>query len=363
MTKSGIEWTDRSDWNPIRGCTRVSEGCRNCYAEAIAARFSDRGQPFHGFAERTANGPRWTGKVELIEDRLTLPLRWKKPAKIFVNSAFDLFHDSIPDEWIDRIFAVIALSPQHTFQVLTKRSKRMREYFGGLEPWSNRVLSIRAATAPFMSRAGNPTEAINFPLPNVWLGVTAENQKAADERLPYLLATTAAVRWVSVEPLLGPIDLMRIDHERDRGWEEPLNALKPYTLLEAEEEWGGDCKQTADRPALDWVVVGGESGPNARPMHPDWARSLRDQCEAAGVPFFFKQWGAYKIGELKQDAACIHWQDGSQEFYGEHQDIKYGDHWLDKDTNRLVIAYPSTKNVSGSLLDGREHKEFPEVRP
>src|SRR3546814_532328 len=122
---SKIEWTDRSDWNPIRGCTRVSEGCRNCYAERIAARFSDPGQPFHGFAKRTAAGGRWTGKVELIEERLDFPLRWRKPARIFVNSTYDLFHESVPNHWIDQVFAVMALAPQHTFQVLTKRPGRM----------------------------------------------------------------------------------------------------------------------------------------------------------------------------------------------------------------------------------------------
>lgn len=263
---SKIEWTDRSDWNAIRGCTRASEGCRNCYAEGIAARFSAPDQPWHGFAEMTANGPRWTGKVGLMEDRLTLPLRWRKPCRIFVNSMGDLFHESVPDEWIDRVFAAMALAPQHTFIVLTKRAKRMREYLIDIleDQQDCRIEAIADAAGRMMEDGDNAHDAVvnmTLPLPNVHLGVSCEDQGRADERIPALLETPAAVRFVSAEPLLGPINF---------------------------------------RHRLDWIICGGESGPGARPMHVEWARSIREQCAAAGVPFFMKQLGAHVIQDGKR---------------------------------------------------------------
>lgn len=291
---TGIEWTDRSDWNAIRGCTRESEGCRNCYAEAIAARFSGPGQPFEGFAERTAGGPRWTGKIELIEDRLTLPLRWRKPARIFANSAFDLFHESVPDAWIDRVFAVMALCPHHTFQILTKRAKRMREYLSDHDvayrilcaaeridhkSLNNRFMWSIESRDEDRGAVGTPAR---WPLPNVWLGVSAEDQRRADERIPYLLATPAAIRFVSAEPLLGPIDFRQIGGRDGDGF----NAFDD----------GADDGVRAE-PILDWIIVGGESGPNARPMQIPWARSILGQCRAAGVACFVKQLGTEPIWE------------------------------------------------------------------
>jgi len=289
---SKIEWCDRSDWNPIRGCTRASEGCRNCYAEAIAARFSGPGQPWHGFAEKTASGPRWTGKVELIEDRLTLPLKWRKPAKIFTNSASDLFHESVPDEWIDRVFAVMALAPQHTYQVLTKRSTRMREYV------SNPATPFRVAKAKDALSSGNDAPeqirniasgrqwnvepTITWPLPNIWKGVTAEDQTRADERIPDLLATPAALRFVSIEPMLGDVDLKNIT---------------PADKYEVNALSGFDFDQSSAGPHLDWVIVGGESGPNARPMQVGLARSIVAQCRDARVPCFVKQLGSDPVWE------------------------------------------------------------------
>jgi len=199
--RSKIEWCDRSDWNCIRGCTRISDGCTSCYAEAIAGRFSGPGQPFDGFAKRTPAGARWTGKVELIEARLTLPLKWRKPAHIFVNSAYDLFHEAIPDSVIDRVFAVMALCPRHIFQVLTKRSKRMREYSASSETskrvwaavcelvdqWYDGRASFRLpcidespllyALAAHGARWGG---AKPWPLRNIWKGVSCEDQQRAD---------------------------------------------------------------------------------------------------------------------------------------------------------------------------------------
>lgn len=290
MTKSGIEWTDRSDWNPMRGCTRVSEGCRNCYAERIAGRFSAPGQPFHGFATQTESGARWTGRVELIPERLDLPLRWRKPSRIFTNSAFDLFHESVPDEWIDQVFAVMALAQHHTFQVLTKRAARMRAYMttprtvegASWDRWTQVAMGIGYSVRRGYAGSGGVAAR---PLPNIWLGVSAEDQKRADERIPHLLATPAAVRWVSAEPLLGPVAL---HHIPDRLGESSchVNALTGARWYPG---CGSVSSQTHPGPRLDWVVAGGESGPGARPMHPAWARSLRDQCAAAGVAFFMKQ--------------------------------------------------------------------------
>lgn len=283
--RTPIEWADAT-WNPIRGCTRVSEGCRNCYAEVMAARFSDPGQWGHGLAQRIGLpgggiDHRWTGKVALVDTALDLPLRWKKPRRIFVNSTSDLFHEAVPDDWIDQIFAVMALAPQHTFQVLTKRPERAREYLAHLtskvgDLWnplaSSRLLSA-GDTAVRNSTVDTFQTVRGWPLPNLWLGTSVEDQATANARIPHLLATPAAIRFISAEPLLGPLDLTECPRD---------DALLGY----APDENG-------DRHKLDWVIAGGESGPGARPIHPDWARSLRDQCVAAGVPFFFKQWGEW----------------------------------------------------------------------
>jgi protein gp37 len=283
---SKIEWTDAT-WNPIRDCTRKSEGCRNCYAEVMAARFSDPGQWGHGLAQRVALpgggiDHRWTGKVELVDSALDLPLRWRRPRRIFVNSTSDLFHEKVPDEWIDRVFAVMALAPQHTFQVLTKRPERMREYMAGLGGGGRTDIMSRAG-GRLLRAAENATRNAphvrydynaRWPLPNVWLGTSVEDQATADDRIPHLLATPAAVRFLSAEPLLGPLS---IAHAYTTG--------AALAVLFAKLERG----DVDPRGNLHWVICGGESGPGARPMHPDWARSLRDQCQAAGVPFFMKQ--------------------------------------------------------------------------
>lgn len=304
MTASKIEWTDRSDWNPIRGCTRVSPGCGGpgphggCYAEAIAGRFSDPDQAFHGYATRTPAGGRWTGKVDLLEDRLLLPLRWKRPAKVFASSTSDVFHEKLSDTEIDRMFAVMALSPHLTFQVLTKRSARMREYFEGT-PQPRWIAHMKEFAAKYPrpdivdpTSGGVLLRTTDQALPNVWLGVSVEDQERANERVPDLLATTAAVRWLSCEPLLGGFNLRKIDTMRFRGCE----------LVDALAGRGMDFLGEPVRrlPKLDWIVVGGESGPRARDN--DFltnARALRDQCADTGVPFFGKQ--GYRKAELPAD--------------------------------------------------------------
>ena len=271
--KTKIEWTEAT-WNPVTGCTKVSQGCKNCYAERDFARL--RHLPAYKWRAFT--------DVACHTERLTQPLRWKRPRKIFVNSMSDLFHDDVPDEFIDQVFAIMAICGHHTFQVLTKRPERMREYLKDLHSGRQRVMSIRQSTADFLALAIDKRSAIIFPLPNVWLGVSVEDQQTADERIPLLLQTPAAVRWVSAEPLLGPMDLCKWVYNRDAAISRAMNGPMACNRDQAED--------AIPRP-IDWVVVGGESGPKARPMHPDWARSIRDQCKAAGVPFLFQQWGEW----------------------------------------------------------------------
>ena len=303
-----IEWTRGDDgsegksWNPLRGCTRVSQGCENCYAERVAARFSGHGKPYEGLAEMTSKGPRWTRKVRFVEDALTLPLRWKKPARVFVNSMSDLFHEDVPDEWIDRIFAVMALAPQHTFMVLTKRPERMRTYIRGLAERHSAdgnmrlspqtVLTETAMRGKMLGNIAVETMLLltrTWPLKNCWLGVSVEDQARADERIPILLDTPAAVGFISAEPLLGPVNIDRLTlaHGEVVG-----RAFGPGidTVVLTLNALAGAPKTGI--PALNWVIVGGESGPNSRPCDLAWIRSIVGQCKAAGVPCFVKQLGS-----------------------------------------------------------------------
>ena len=262
-----IEWTDAT-WNPVTGCSVVSPGCTNCYAMKLAGTRMHHHSSRQGLTVPSKAGPVWNGEVRFNEQWLDQPLRWKRPRMIFVCAHGDLFHENVPDAWIDQVFAVMALCPQHTFQVLTKRAERMRAYVEGLWPRRERLGDLMGKMGGAERKGWYAPECdgkrgwvgIHTPLPNVWLGISAEDQQRADERIPHLLATPAAVRFVSLEPLLGAIHVGL-----------------------------GKCAGAS----IDWVIVGGESGPRARPMHPDWVRSLRDQCAAAGVAFFFKQWGEW----------------------------------------------------------------------
>lgn len=287
-----IEWTHvpgfmPATWNPVAGCTRVSEGCRHCYAETMAGRFSDPGQWGHGLAERTSKGGRWTGRVELLPHKLDIPLRARTPRCYFVNSTSDLFHEGLCDTVLHTVFSAMALSPRHRFIVLTKRAARLRDYFS-----SPPRLYIPAA---------------KWPLRNVWLGVSVEDRDALN-RMDELRATPAAVRLVSIEPLL-----------------QDLGAL--------------------DLSGIDWVIAGGESGPHARPMHPHWARSIRDQCIAARVPFFFKQWGTWAMDDRQ-----------------EHPRGEYvpADPTTPPSTcGDVAVMAPIGKKRAGRLLDGVEWSQFP----
>ena len=276
---TGIEWTDAT-WNPVTGCTKVSPGCEHCYAQTFAERF--RGVPGHHF-ERGFD-------LVLRPERLDQPLRWRRPRRIFVNSMSDLFHAAIPEEFIARVFAVMALAGRHTFQVLTKRSARMRALLSREEFWHRVGEQEKALTFEGGSRWDWDGRALR----NVWLGVSAEDQHWAGVRIPPLLDTPAAVRFVSAEPLLGPLDLSR--------WLRPAPGcghIGPDGCCEHPQTVTPECHTVVGCPltvrwrGVDWVIAGGESGPAARAMHPDWPRDLRDQCAAAGVPFLFKQWGAH----------------------------------------------------------------------
>lgn len=281
--RTEIAWTDAT-WNPLRGCSRVSEGCRNCYAERMAARgLPGLNSPTTGepFAIMTPQGPRWTGKVELIESQLDVPLRWRTPRRIFVNSMSDTFHESIRDEWIGNIVGTIWATPRHQFQVLTKRPQRAAEYLPRLyAKWNKQDLDAETAA----DCAGRSFErGPDLPPENLWLGVSVEDQRSADKRIPHLLATPAAVRFLSVEPLLGPVDLKR--------W-----------LRWPTDSFGIPYPGNPNR--IDWVVVGGESGPGARPCRLEWIRSIVQQCAAAGVPCFVKQIGS------RPEFASDHWPEG-----------------------------------------------------
>ena len=325
---SNIEWTDAT-WNPVVGCTPVSPGCLNCYAATMARRLEAMGkaeyQPRdlepHDFAYngqfgrtdgivRDADGRLrvriaevrggravFTGEVRTLPDRLAAPLSWKKPRRVFVNSMSDLFHEAVPFEFIDRVFAVMALCRRHTFQVLTKRPERMAEYLNGwaayervrtmIETPGNDVRVAWWKTLNTQQRRQEqsqwwtnlPTD--RWPLPNVWLGTSVENQATADERLPYLVRCQAAVRFVSGEPLLGAVDLTRVNF----GAPGVQNVLD-CRVSEIAKRAGIDKLN-----GVDWVIVGGESGPNARPCDVGHVRSVVQQCKAAGVPVFVKQLG------------------------------------------------------------------------
>jgi len=272
MSTSKIEWlADKSGkpgvtWNPISGCSPISHGCQNCYAARMAKRLAGRcGYP--------ADDP---FRVTLHQDKMNEPLLWKKPKRIFVCSMGDLFHDNVADSALDQIFQTIFTSMRHTFIVLTKRPERMLDYF-------NHFLWGKIPD-------------------NLWVGVTAENQEWADKRIPILMEVQAKVRFVSVEPMLGPVD---------------LTPWLPHFL---------DFSYTTDPPRLDWVIVGGENGHRARPMNLEWVRLLRDQCVQAGTPFFFKGWGE----------------------------------WMPGDEKDRVDHFKVGKKRSGRMLDGKEWNEYPE---
>ncbi len=413
--KTGIEWTD-STWSPIRarvrldatdiarekGCTslvsitekmagrvgqhceHVSPGCEHCYAETN----NHRRLPGNGTGLPYDRRSRDLVEAFVDEKVLLQPLRWRAvnsdqgsvvshPRRIFVENQSDLFGEWVTDEMLDQVFAVMALRPQHIFQVLTKRPERMLDYMQTRARMMARGAFIDSAIAnalrevavlskaPFPGNAPLELLAAGWPLPNVWLGVSVENQAAADGRIPLLLQTPAAVRFVSCEPLLGPVELpeyawlpMMVHGDWPIGHKLVANpglhkiTRNPYGAASTDidgELLGLKPDEFETRP-LDWVICGGESGPGARPMHPDWARSLRDQCAAAGVAFFFKQNGEWRQRESSDSdlPPRIRLTDAGQngQCLGSAGD---NDVWMQR----------IGKKAAGSLLDGVEHKEFP----
>ena len=318
-----IEWTDET-WNPVTGCSKVSQGCKNCYAERLAPKVFagqvvevDTTPPKHPEMKASAFRPRAFTDVLCHPERLDAPLHWKKPRRIFVNSMSDLFHEDVPDKFIDDCFRIMVQAPQHQFQILTKRPARMLSFYQSQSP--HRTLTTETKHIIY-----------SFPLDNVWLGVSVEDQATADERIPLLLATPAAVRFISYEPALGPIDLY-IPHAMAAT--DPRNTNEHATVL-------------------DWVIAGGESGPNARPSHPDWFRAIRDQCAAAGVPFFFKQWGEWAPETVISSVGAA-----SRALYverdGSTRPAAFGTR------GNAVTIQRNGKRAAGRLLDGKVHDEYP----
>ena len=330
--EGGIAWTDHT-WNALRGCSRVSEGCRHCYAESQAARFSGidakgKPMPYHGLVVIGEKGPRWTGKVVLVPERFADPIRWTRPRRIFVNSMSDVFHEDVSNETIAALFGVMAASPQHQFQVLTKRPERMHSWFEWVRGEGNatrvahhevRTCALAAARLVGGKAPGafgpSARGEVPWPLPNVWLGVSVEDQRTAGDRIPLLLDTPAAIRWVSYEPALGPVDfdewIVRIDHCTSCHEEHPplgpdrcpacgrggtltstFGERQRRELVEGARYDTPSGDPRADGPELHWIVVGGESGASARPFDLAWARSTVEQCRAAGVAPFVKQLGS-----------------------------------------------------------------------
>lgn len=337
---SKIDWTDET-WNPIVGCCKVSEGCRNCYAEKMAARLAGglaSGSVQADYQGVMSGNGHWSGETVLRREVLERPLKRKKPTTYFVNSMGDLFHESAPFEWVAAVFGVMAATPQHTYQVLTKRPEWMVAFFEWIQTnWEGDHDSalfcntMDLVYGPLYNPGDGPQwiydiEGAAWPLPNVWLGVTAENQEMADKRIPHLIKM-AELGWptfASIEPMLG------------------------HVILPGMVKGCREC----DHP-LDWVICGGESGPGARPMHPDWVRSLRDQCQEADLPFFFKQWGAWMPSpdcEMRADIWIC--PDGS---YGDPDRKSHPCH-------TAALMDRVGKKKAGCLLDGREHRAFQKWR-
>ncbi len=356
--QTGIEWTDAT-WNPIVGCSIVSPGCTNCYAMRQAHRLASNPQtPHYAGTTKVVNGkPVWTGRLALAPDSVfQAPLRWKKPRRIFVNSMGDLFHDDVPDAWIDRALAVMVRARRHTFQILTKHPERARRYFlprvpGGARQRVSKLVAHVADAADLVTVRGVPWLQLQaFPGPNVWIGTSVERPEFM-LRVKWLLGCngTFAGHFLSCEPLLAPLDLGA--------------KLGPVDGLESAcDAFSGRCEAANDiwpHPRIGWVIAGGESGPDARPMHPDWVRGIRDQCAAAGVPFHFKQWGAWSIvyDRDRDDPdwrRCPKARDHSERYVN-----IVGGHGFHGE--RVCFARRVGKKAAGRELDGRTHDAYPET--
>lgn len=365
---SKIEWTDET-WNPVVGCDLVSPGCTNCYAMKMAGRLEAMADAemaktgaagplarYQGTTRKTKVGPVWTGLINAApDDVIAAPLRWRKPRKVFVNSMSDLFAPGVPRDLVDRVWAVMAASPQHTYQILTKRPAEMRAYVKDilsdgmirlLHTWVDHPTGRR----PLIDLVD--VDHIAAPLPNVWLFVSAEDQERLDERVPILLDTPAAVRGLSAEPLLGPLSFYGTS-EDGKHCHDYLTGMTGFMCPD-----GPDFDHGA---GLDLVIVGGENALKARQMYLAWVRRIRDRCAEARKPFFFKQWGTWLPVETADDGAKAYLvpADGSDDLpaYDRLQDKgpwptrrKDGEEWA-----------KVGKKLAGRLLDGVEHNAMPEL--
>ena len=350
---TSIEWTDVT-WNVVTGCDRVSPGCDHCYAMTMAKRLKGMGSAKY----QNDGDPRTSGPGFGITEHATsldAPLHWRKPRKVFVNSMSDLFHAGVSDEFIARVWAVMAATPQHTYQVLTKRHGRMRSFLRdecrcgtGHPPGTHLRSKMEWAATPH-----SPTyvpglqpgiyHRASWPLPNVWLGVSVEDQKRADLRIPALLDTPAAVRFLSCEPLLGPVDLQHVGPDQ-------LAVCDPTDIGYESGGPGG----WMPGETIDWVIVGGESGAGARPMHPDWARQIRDECRRTHTAFHFKQHGEWLSTDQKDPRYA--------------GPVK-GGYWKHDGTGWAAFTLPAPdapawvlrvgKKAAGRELDGRTWDEYP----
>lgn len=327
MANSKIEWTEQT-WNPIIGCSKISEGCENCYAETMAARlkgmYKSTGKPTKEYMhviDENLTDKYWNGKTSLVKSALKKPLKRKKPTMYFVCSMGDLFHESVPFEWIDKVLTVIYNCPQHTFQILTKRPERMLKY------WKR---CYKEAGVSFEDTVPSKNN-------NIWWGVTAENQVQANKRIPILLQVPAGKHFVSIEPMLGAID---ISLWMVSGFLEP-----PYTDV------------------LDWVILGGETGAKARPMHSSWVESIQKQCEQSNTPFFFKQWGEFSMTRTPQNFSFL-----KKEQTAKATILKTVNLEPERGKVRYIGMIGKSEGIwfekvgkkkSGNLLNGKTYQEYP----
>ena len=355
---TSIEWTNTT-WNPTTGCDKVSPGCGlarpgsddegtgqtgGCYALTMARRLKAMGQPkYQRDGDPRTSGPGFG--ITVHPDTLDEPFTWARPRKVFVNSMSDLFHDKVDASFIARVFAVMAATPQHTYQVLTKRHARMRSLLSS----PDFIEVVQVEFDQFADEHDVDLIPGPWPLPNVWVGVSVETQQWADIRIPALLGTPAAVRFLSCEPLLGPLRLH----------------FPPFWCY-GHGRPGSECPNDLhlDRQGIDWVIAGGESGPGARPMHPDWARSLRDQCQAAGVAFHFKQhgawapWASHPEGENGPGDTFVN-PDGTCGHVWWNEDLGYPTNYAGPWGEHSQIVSRVGKKRAGRELDGRTWDEFP----
>lgn len=362
---TGIGWTDET-WNFVLGCDKATRGCDSCYAIRLANIRASNPTPtiaaaYADLTHRGPNGVDWTGAVRYLPERLTKPLRWRKPRRIFVNSMADLFHPRTPYRAIVDGWAVMAIAHWHQFQVLTKRHARLRSVLSKPTFPGDVAAAVERLTTgkPRWRREAYSGSASRWtwPLPNVWVGVSVEDQETAALRIPALLDTPAAVRWISAEPLLGPVNLAQAACRGDeRG-----HGLTAYSV-----HAGGCCDTAARR--MDWVVVGGETAPvretedgaliSPRPMHPDWVRSLRDQCADARVAFFMKQWGDV-APEGQVPVAALTARSASHAWYVAPDGSTRTARWGARGQSATVQRVGS--KAAGNAIDGRVIEQYPEV--